>query len=190
MSSVLVSVMWANYSPDQLDLLSKPGGCCIAYHLSLNCSSENQFLHKMRVNMCLTTHSLGTCCFNTIKWQQSFVQLYYLSFYLIPLKQHFYQIQWRKPSVQSVHSLKAEILQPVLCSSCCICVACENQLEGKWERQSSSCSQRSLWDFVFYSDFVLVFLLISTKSDFILLRFYGENVLYKLNESSGYLLEG
>lgn len=51
----------------------------------------------------------------------------------------------------------------------------------------------------FYSDFVNIFVLISTKSNFILLRFYGEKkkVLYKWNEStgcfwtnSGYLLRG
>lgn len=50
----------------------------------------------------------------------------------------------------------------------------------------------------FYSNFVNIFVLISTKSNFILLRFYGGrgNVLYKWNErtgcfrtNSGYLLE-
>lgn len=33
--------------------------------------------------------------------------------------------------------------------------------------------------FFFYSNFVNIFVLISTKSNFILLRFYGEKVLYK-----------
>lgn len=38
------------------------------------------------------------------------------------------------------------------------------------------------------SNFVNIFDLISTKNDFILLRFYGESVLYKLNEKHGMFL--
>lgn len=38
------------------------------------------------------------------------------------------------------------------------------------------------------SNFVNIFDLISTKNNFILLRFYGESVLYKLNEKHGMFL--
>lgn len=60
----------------------------------------------------------------------------------------------------------------------------KNQSEGKWWEEEEVQLLFTVFTVrFFYSDFVNIFVLTSTKSNFILLRFYGENVLYKSNES-------
>lgn len=82
---------------------------------------------------------------------------------------HFRTHQMGSSSIKSLW-----IACAVLCFSCCIS---HHQKGCKWGRQSSSCSQCSLWDVWFFfkknSNLVNIVVLISTKSNFILLRFYG-----------------
>lgn len=139
--------------------------------------------------------------FDTIKWQQfqkteTLVQLYYPSFYLISL--------WTALLPNSVQESFSPVgsfassLNPPACPLFQLLYLCH--MLKSIGREVGETVQLLFpvftVRFFFFTPILLISVLISTKSNFILLRFYGENVLYKLNESmgcfwanSGYLLE-
>lgn len=102
-------------------------------------------------------------------------------------EQHFLHL--RKATVQSVHLL----INSLACLLFQLLYVCHVlKINQWWEKLLYTVFTVRF----FYSNFVNIFVLTSTKSNFILLRFYGENVLYKWNERSGvseqhvgYLLE-